>query len=53
MKKNSLFEECLSNVAPGVRVEVHLMLDSDFVDELLSYGAEEKYVNKIQEFKEE
>ncbi len=45
MKKNPLFEKfkkCLSNVAPEVREEVRLNMDSDSADELLSYRIEEK-----------
>lgn len=56
MKKNLLFEKCLSNVAPEVWEKVRLKMDKDFVNEVLSYRAErlvDKHINKIQELEEE
>lgn len=52
MKKNPLFEKCLSNVAPEVWEKVRLKMDKDFVNEVLSYRAErlvDNHINKNQE----
>lgn len=52
MKKNPLFEKCLSNVASEVWEKVRLKMDKDFVNEVLSYRAErlvDNHINKNQE----
>lgn len=54
MKKNLLFEKCLSNVAPEVWEKVRLKMDKDFANESLSDRAEverfvEAHINKNQE----